>query len=87
MTGVVLGLLMGCGLALNIGDLLVFLEKNIGFAVFDPELYFITRLPSQLQYLDVLVVATLGLLLSVLATWYPARRAGRVPPAEALRYK
>ena len=87
LTGVVLGVLAGCALALNIGDLLAFLENNLGFTLFDPNLYFITHLPTQLQLLDVVVVACLGLVLGWIATLYPARRAGLVPPADALRYK
>jgi lipoprotein-releasing system permease protein len=85
--GVILGVFGGCFLALNIGNLLIWLENELGFRVFDADLYFITRLPSQLQWLDVLLVAGLAMVLSLLATWYPALRAGRVHPAEALRYK
>lgn len=87
LTGVVLGVLAGCALALSVGDLLAFLENSLGFTLFDPNLYFITYLPTQLQWLDVVVVASLGLMLSWIATLYPARRAGLVPPADALRYK
>lgn len=87
LAGVLFGVVMGWILATTIGDLLLWMEVTFGFEVFDPGLYFITRLPSQLQWLDVLVVAALGLVLSMLASWYPAYRASKVPPVDALRYK
>ncbi len=87
LMGVGLGVLAGCLLALYIGDVLGFLETRLGFVLFDPELYFITKLPSRLLWQDVMLIAGLGLLLSLLATWYPARRAGMVPPADVLRYR
>lgn len=87
LLGVISGVVAGCLLAPNIGPLVAFFEGLFGAQMFDPELYFITVLPSHLQWLDVVVVASLGIILSVLATLYPAWRAGKVPPAEALRYE
>ena len=85
--GVACGVTAGCLLAPNIGSIVAFLEGLVGGQVFDPDLYFITALPSHLQWLDVVLVGSLGVVLSVLATLYPAWRAGKVPPAEALRYE
>ncbi|MBQ0719441.1 MAG: lipoprotein-releasing ABC transporter permease subunit [Gammaproteobacteria bacterium] len=85
--GVACGVIAACLLAPNIGAVLAFFEALVGAQMFDPELYFITVLPSHLQWADVIVVGTLGVVLSVLATLYPAWRAGKVPPAEALRYE
>ena len=87
VVGVISGTVAGCLLAPNIGTVLAFFEGLLGGRVFDPDLYFITQLPSHLQWLDVILVASLGTVLSVLATLYPAWRAGKVPPAEALRYE
>ena len=84
--GVAIGVLLGCLLAYFIGDIVLALEEALGFYVFDPSVYFISKLPSQLMWQDVSVVAGLGFILSVLATLYPAFRAGQVLPAEALRY-
>lgn len=84
--GVASGVILGCLLAVFIGDIVGWLETQAGFQVFDPNVYFISQLPSQLLWIDVLVVSLLGMVLSVLATIYPARRAGQVLPAEALRY-
>ncbi|WP_461481761.1 lipoprotein-releasing ABC transporter permease subunit [Porticoccus sp.] len=84
--GVLTGALLGCLLALTIGDLVGWLERVVGFQVFDPDIYFISELPSRLMWQDVALISALGLVLSVLATLYPAARAGKVLPAEALRY-
>jgi len=86
LLGVVTGAILGCLLAVFIGDIVSWLEVHAGFQVFDPNVYFISHLPSQLLWIDVLVVSFLGMILSILATIYPARRAGQVLPAEALRY-
>jgi lipoprotein-releasing system permease protein len=84
--GVMTGVVVGCLLAVSIGDIVNWLEQSLGFHVFDPSVYFISQLPSQLLWQDVLVVSCLGIVLSILATIYPAMRAGQVLPAEALRY-
>lgn len=84
--GVMTGVVVGCLLAISIGDIVNWLEQSLGFHVFDPNVYFISQLPSQLFWQDVLVVSCLGIVLSILATIYPAMRAGKVLPAEALRY-
>jgi lipoprotein-releasing system permease protein len=84
--GVIVGAVLGCLLAFFMGDIVSWLELLMGFQVFDPNVYFISQLPSKLLWQDVIIICCLGLVLSVLATLYPARRAGQVLPAEALRY-
>lgn len=85
--GVFAGTVLGVALALNIAEVVNFFEQLIGARIFDPEVYFISRLPSQMQLADVLGVAGAALVLSVLATLYPAWRASRIAPAEVLRYE
>ena len=85
--GITVGSLVGVLLALNISDITVFLENLFGVKLFDPSIYFISELPSVLQWTDVLAVVFASLLLSLLATLYPARRAASIPPAEVLRYE
>jgi len=55
--------------------------------VFDPSVYFISQIPSELRQSDVLLICGVGILLSLLATLYPAYRAAQVEPAEVLRYE
>lgn len=85
--GITFGALVGIVLSLNISSITVFVENLLGVKLFDPSVYFISKLPSQLMWSDVAVVVAASLLLSLLATLYPAWRAARVPPAEVLRYE
>jgi lipoprotein-releasing system permease protein len=85
--GICLGLIIGVPLAMRVGDVVAWLEQLSGLKIFNPDVYFITHLPSFLQWSDVAVVSGFALLLSLLATLYPAWQASRVQPAEALRYE
>lgn len=87
IAGVFVGVVAGCLTAYFIGDILHWFEQLMGFYVFDPNVYFISKLPSHLLWQDVVVVSTLGILFSVMATLYPSFRAGKILPAEALRYE
>lgn len=85
--GISFGVAIGCLLALNIASLVEFFEQLFGTKLFDPSVYYISRLPSRLLWEDVATVVGLALVLSLIAVLYPARRASRVPPAEVLRYE
>lgn len=85
--GTAIGAVAGVLLALYISPVVAFFEAVAGRQVFDANVYFISHLPSHLQWADVLTVCSVALLLSVLATLYPAWRAARIQPAEALRYE
>jgi|SRR5690554_222898 len=85
--GTAMGAIAGVLLAFYISPVVAFFEALSGRQVFDANVYFISHLPSQLMWGDVLLICSVALLLSVLATLYPAWRAGRIQPAEALRYE
>ena len=87
LVGVGLGALIGVLLASYISGITVFVENLFGVKLFDPSVYFISELPSRLMWQDVVAVITTSLLLSLLATLYPAWRASQVAPAEVLRYE
>ena len=84
--GILIGTFFGCLLAYFIGDIVAALESLAGFYIFDPSIYLISALPSRILPGDLLIVISGAFVISFLATLYPAWRAGKVLPAEALRY-
>lgn len=85
--GVGMGVLLGTLLGKNAGAVSAWLERVFRFQFFNSDVYYITRIPSVLDWSHVAWVAGIALTLTALATVYPAVRAARVPPAEALRYE
>jgi lipoprotein-releasing system permease protein len=83
--GTLAGVLLGIGLSLSVSDIAHGIERLSGQPMFDA--YFVNYLPSQLLWSDVLWVGVVAFLMSFLATIYPAAQAGKVQPAEALRYE
>ena len=65
----------------------IVLEQMFNIRVLDPHIYYISQLPSDVHWNDVGLIGVGAFLLSLLATLYPAWRASRVQPAEALRYE
>ena len=86
MMGIMVGTVLGLLLAYSIGDLVAAFETITGLYLFDPSVYLISSLPSKILLADVTTVIGCALVISLLATLYPAWRAGQVLPAEALRY-
>ncbi len=85
--GTLLGLFGGISLAMNIETVIPALEQLFGIQFLSPEVYYISELPSDLRWLDVYRISILSLIISLIATIYPAWRGSRIQPAEALRYE
>ncbi|MBZ0143960.1 MAG: lipoprotein-releasing ABC transporter permease subunit [Rhodocyclaceae bacterium] len=85
--GLALGLAGGVALALNIDVVVPAIERLFNTQFLAKEVYYISELPSDLQWRDVGVIAAVSFVLTLLATLYPSWRASRVNPAEALRYE
>ena len=85
--GTFIGAILGIVGALNISSIIVFIQNLLHIQFLNSHVYFINFLPSQLQWYDVFTICTSSLVLSFLATLYPAWRASRMQPAEVLRYE
>ena len=86
MAGVAAGIALGALVSVNLERIIHQLEKVTGMQFLDAKVYFMSDLPAQVRLGDVLQVALVALVLCLLATIYPAWRASRVLPAEALRH-
>ena len=85
--GTVTGVIGGILLTLNLESILGAIERVFGVTLLPEDVYYITGLPTDLRAFDVSAIALVALAMAFLATLYPAWRAARTAPAEALRYE
>lgn len=85
--GILLGVIGGVWLASNIETLVPALENMLGYKFLSPDVYYISDLPSDMHWSDVILVSVVSFVLCLFATIYPAFRAANTLPAEALRYE
>ena len=85
--GTLAGVVFGVLLAFNVDTVVPFIESVLGFKFLAKDVYYISDLPSDVQWGDVSTIGIVSLILSFIATLYPSWRASRVNPAEALRYE
>jgi lipoprotein-releasing system permease protein len=87
VVGTILGAISGLFVALNLSEIQGLLERLLGFRVMASDVYYIDKLPSQVNPMDVGLIISTAILISLLATLYPSWRASKLDPAEALRYE
>ena len=87
VVGTAAGVALGLAFSYHIDAIKTWLEGLSGKNLFSAEIYFLAHLPAEVDLTEVCVVAAMSLILSVLATLYPAWKAGRTDPVEALRYE
>lgn len=87
VVGTIAGAGLGIAFALNIEAIRQFLQGLTGTELFSAEIYFLSKLPAQIDWSEVTTVVVMAFSLSLLATLYPAWRAARLDPVEALRYE
>jgi lipoprotein-releasing system permease protein len=87
LAGTLAGAALGTLLADNLQTLVAALERLLGTQFLDARVYYMSDLPAYVELIDVLKVCTVALVLCVLATIYPAWRAARTAPAQALRHE
>jgi len=87
VVGTLAGFLLGSVVCLNIDAIRRFLSWLTHTDLFSPELYFLSKLPADMDFMETAAVVVMALILSLLATAYPSWRAARLDPVEALRYE
>jgi lipoprotein-releasing system permease protein len=84
--GTLMGCLGGLAVALNLEKISVSIENLFGFKILPGDVYYLSQLPSQVNYSDVVIIVIGTMLICFLSTIYPSRRASKLDPAETLRY-
>jgi lipoprotein-releasing system permease protein len=87
LSGTLLGAVGGVLLALNVETVVPAIEKLFGVQFLAADVYYISELPSKLEWADVARISIVAFLLSIAATIYPAWQASKIKPAEELRYE
>jgi lipoprotein-releasing system permease protein len=86
-TGTLLGAATGVGIAMNLEGIVALVERTFNFKVLPPSVYYIDKLPSEIEPVTVAIIVALSVTISFLATLYPSYQASKLNPVEGLRYE
>ncbi|MBH98057.1 MAG: lipoprotein-releasing system transmembrane subunit LolC [Rhodospirillaceae bacterium] len=87
LVGILIGVFLGMVLAFNVETIVPWLESVFNFQIMPGDVYYVTQIPSDVRFADVVIIPLLAFIVTVVATIYPSRRAAAIAPAEALRYE
>jgi len=87
IVGIILGVAGGVALAINIPAIAKWIERTFDIQLLSPDVYYISEVPSDMHWSDVGWIVVIAFVFCLVATLYPAWRASRTQPAEALRYE
>jgi lipoprotein-releasing system permease protein len=85
--GTLAGVLIGLVLAFNLETILPWIEQVFGFRIMPGDVFYVTEVPSEIRLQDLLLVPGFALLIALVATIVPSRKAARIDPADVLRYE
>ena len=85
--GVIIGVALGVVVAINVPVIAPAMERLLGFQIMPGDVYYVTQIPSELDWAHVVTIGIAAFILTSLATLYPARRAAHINPAVALRHE
>ena len=85
--GTAFGAFLGLFIAPNVGLIVSYIEQLLNWQLFDPGVFYISYLPSEIRFVEIFITVLSALLISLLASIYPAQKAALIPPAAALSYE
>lgn len=87
LLGTSIGLAGGLGIVYKLSNIEEWVSKVFGYKLFPPDIYYFDKIPARIEFFDISLIAICAIMLSILSAWYPAWRAARLNPVEAIRYE